>query len=528
MMYSDIGVYLRFAYGFGRYLGTKIALSQTRSIIQKRLALRQENFLNIVKKGVFEYKKSPYLPLFQLARIDSRDFEKIVLKEGVEGALKTLNEEGVYFSVPEFKGQQPTIRRGKEFFFKERDFDNPYTLACYQRQSGATRSAGTRIMVDFDYLTDEAVHKGFLTDIWGLKDLPHIILRPAVTYGIGMLFLLSTAKFGVHPERWFSFFDDKSLPVSLRTRLGVGYMLNVSRFYGVRFPKPEFVDMKNIFWVVEFIHGLAQKSGGCSISSNVSQAVRLCLAAREKGIDLSGVFFQGCGEPLTATKKKEIEAAGAKMIMHYGFSEIGACGSLCKNAQEPDDLHFFKDACAMILSEKNVMDTTINAFLMTSLFPSSPKILINVESGDYGCLETRSCGCPYEELGLTDHIYNIRSFEKLTGEGMTFYGSAAQRIIEDILPNRFGGNVLDYQFVEEEDEKAITRLVVYIDPKVGPVDEAALARTILDELKKKNDSNRLMAQVWQKSQTISVRRQKPMATKAGKVFPLHILKGGER
>ena len=147
----------------------------------------------------------------------------------------------------------------------------------------------------------------------------------------------------------------------------------------------------------------------------------------------------------------------------------------------------------MILSEKNVMDTTVNAFLVTSLLPSSPKILINVESGDYGCRETRACGCPYEELGLTDHIYNIRSFEKLTGEGMTFYGSAAQRIIEDILPKRFGGSILDYQFVEEEDASGITRLVVYIDPQVGPVDEAALARAILDELKKEDDSHRLMA-----------------------------------
>jgi hypothetical protein len=43
------------------------------------------------------------------------------------------------------------------------------------------------------------------------------------------------------------------------------------------------------------------------------------LAAREKGIDLKGAKFITVGGPLTAAKRKEIEAAGAAAMPIYGY-----------------------------------------------------------------------------------------------------------------------------------------------------------------------------------------------------------------
>ena len=103
---------------------------------------------------------------------------------------------------------------------------------------------------------------------------------------------------------------------------------------------------------------------------------------------------------------------------------------------------------------------SVDAFLFTSFSPATPKILLNVESGDYGVIETRSCGCKFEELGFTDHIHNIRGFDKLSSAGMTFVGTDLVRIIEEVLPAKFGGASTDYQMVEEEDKKGHTRMSI--------------------------------------------------------------------
>src|SRR6476660_9560296 len=84
--------------------------------------------------------------------------------------------------------------------------------------------------------------------------------------------------------------------------------------------------------------------------------------------------------------------------------------------------------------------------------------------------------------GFPDHVRDIFSFRKLTGEGMTLVGSTMLRIMEDVLPTKFGGSALDYQLVEEEDENGFTRLTFVVSPNVGTVDEKDLIDTVLDEV----------------------------------------------
>ncbi|TBR14766.1 hypothetical protein EPO66_06600 [bacterium] len=181
----------------------------------------------------------------------------------------------------------------------------------------------------------------------------------------------------------------------------------------------------------------------------------------------------------------------------------------------------------MISHKRNFAGVNIDAFLFTTLLPSSPKILFNVESGDYGTIATKKCGCPYDALGFDIHISNIRSFEKLTAESMTFYGDEIANIIENVLPSKFGGSYLDYQFVEEEDENGITHLSIFVNPDMGEIDENNIIATVLSELRKGGDSQRVMAEVWCKTKSIIIKRNKPVFTKSGKLSPLHI-KGGRR
>ncbi len=122
------------------------------------------------------------------------------------------------------------------------------------------------------------------------------------------------------------------------------------------------------------------------------------------------------------------------------------------------------------------------------------------------------------------HIYNIRSYDKLTSQGQTFFGSDLIRIIEEVLPARFGGTSIDYQMVEEEDNDSSTHLSVLVSPEVGIVDEDELIRSVLSELSKGKDYLRMMADVWSQSKTLRVKRMRPITTAGGKLLPLHIQK----
>ena len=257
-----------------------------------------------------------------------------------------------------------------------------------------------------------------------------------------------------------------------------------------------------------------------------SAAVRICQAARAKSLDISGAKFAVSGEPITEVKLKEIESAGASAYSQYIFTEAGWVGSACLNPNASDDIHLLTDTLALIQHQREVphAGVSVDAFLFTSMLPSAPKVLFNVESGDYGTVETRSCGCKFEEYGFTDHICNIRSFDKLTGEGMSFVGTDLLRIIEEVLPAKFGGASTDYQMVEEEDEEGHTRLSVLVAPEVGEIDEAALVRTIVSELGKGKDTQRMMAEIWSQAGMLRVKRQRPHITAAGKLLTLHIQK----
>lgn len=168
----------------------------------------------------------------------------------------------------------------------------------------------------------------------------------------------------------------------------------------------------------------------------------------------------------------------------------------------------------------------LREFLKKQLTADECREIIRQRLGDYGVVEQRQCGCPWEELGFTEHIHTIRGFDKLTGEGMTFIGTDFVRIIEEVLPAKFGGASTDYQMLEEEDEASHTRMSVIVNPSVKNVNEPELIKTVLSELSRGQDNQRMMAEIWSKAGTLRVKRIPSFTTSAGKLMPLHIQKKG--
>ncbi len=132
-------------------------------------------------------------------------------------------------------------------------------------------------------------------------------------------------------------------------------------------------------------------------------------------------------------------------------------------------------------------------------------------------METRSCGCPLEALGFTEHVREVYSFRKLTSEGLTLVGSQVIRILEEVLPARFGGSALDYQLSEEEDERGLTRLNLIINPAVPIADEAAVIETFVNGFDAKPQA------ILRQARTIRVKRMMPTVSGRGKLMPLNLL-----
>ena len=360
---------------------------------------------------------------------------------------------------------------------------------------------------------------------WDLLRFSGGVVVPVVP-GAGIIYLLLFAKTGKPPLRWFSQVESRRVKPSLTNRAANAGIVTLGRLFGGRCPSPEYTPISEAGGVAKWMVAVIREHGGCVLETYVSTAARVCQAAREQGLDLRGASFAVTGEPLSRTKRDEMEASGAHVFPNYAFSEAGAVGAGCSRHAEPDEVHLRSDMFALIQKPREVPQAhvSVNAFYFTTLLCEAPKILLNFETGDYGVIRRRNCGCGLEELGLPEHIHDIRAFDKLTSEGMTFVGTDLLKLMEVVLPQAFGGSSTDYQMVEEEDERGHTRLFIVVSPRLGNIDESRLIEIVLAQLAREQDFHRMMAEVWDKAGTLRVRREHPYITARGKLLPLHIHK----
>ena len=123
---------------------------------------------------------------------------------------------------------------------------------------------------------------------------------------------------------------------------------------------------------------------------------------------------------------------------------------------------------------------------------------------------------------MQTHLHTVRSYEKLTSEGMNFLGSDLLRLIDEALPGRFGGAPTDYQFVEREDERGLPRVDLRISPRIPLVDETAVRDLVLDSLNGGRASG--YGDRWRDAGTLAIVRGLPLETGAAKVLALHSLR----
>jgi hypothetical protein len=523
-MLDDLRIFGRYAWGLKDFFRNTLTPEDCYRMLKDQLRKRETSFLRILKLGVYGNPASPYLKLLRHAGIEYGDFVKLVETDGVEEALAKVYEAGVYLTLDEFKGRQPVRRSGLEFSTHPRDFDNTFLAKYYEARSSGSRSRGTRIIIDLDLLTHEAAYFQLFLESFGLGRRPLGSWRELPPSAAGMKLVLRYARLGKPVERWFSqsrlSFNLKNFRFYIFTMWGI----LASRMFGKPIPMPEHVPFNEAYRIANWLETKKTNGTPAVMDTNVSSAVRICLAAQERGRDIAGTFFRLGGEPYTQAKANIIKQTGSRAYCNYSMTEVGTIGLPCANPEHLDEVHLLTDKIGVIQRTREVGTDgqKVGALLFTTLLPHCPKLMLNVESDDYGSLEIKDCGCRIGEFGYGMHLSNIRSYEKLTSEGVSFLGTELLRILEEVLPSRFGGNPTDYQF-EEEEVDGLPKVNIIVSPRVGTVDEKVVIKTVVNSLASYPGGDIMVSQ-WRRGNTLRVVRREPYTTSSAKILPLHIYK----
>lgn len=519
----DAWNYLGFLNGLRGFLQRRITHEEARAILLHRMERREETFLSTIETCFFGASHSPYPALFEHAGCEFGDIADGVKRDGVEATLRALLDAGVYVTFEEFKGRVPIVRGGHEIPATSEAFDNKLLTNYYQVSTGGSTGSGRLVAVDLNHMWSRVPDHMIADTMQGFMGRPLALWLDGLPGG-GVNSMIQRIPSGITVDRWFCPTLDRESRPALKFRLAQAGIITVGRMTSKHLVRPEPVRLDQPEIIARWAAETLERDGACGLRATMSRALRVCLAAEDLGIDLTGLTIAGGGEPPTPAKVAGIQRSGATLTSNYGSTEAGPLGHMCMNGVEANDQHFMAHHLALITRRRLVpgFDREVDALCYTTLLPQARKLMLNVETDDYGIVEERSCGCPWEEFGLTTHIRGIHSFQKMSGEGMTLVENDIENIIEDVLPSRFGGSAIDYQLHEEEDERGFTRVSVVVSPRVGEVDETAMIELVLQSLGKASHAGDISRVIWQQAGALRVKREEPTWTSRGKLMPLHI------
>lgn len=504
----------------GSHLRPRLEEAECRAILETRFARREADFMGILRRAIYGRPHSPYRRLLQWAGCECGDIEGLVRQDGVEGALRTLYRHGVYLTVDEFKGRRPAVRGTATIEIDPARLLNPGTAVHLLGRSSGSRSSRTTVPMDLAFIRDRAVNACLTLHARGEGEW-----RKAVWADPGGCLALSIrfSTFGRRVDRSFSLVDLSDPGLDPSYRWSARALAWGSRLAGVPLAVPEHVAVDDPLPIARWIREVRRAGALPHLWTYVSPAVRLCRASASAGIDLSGARFTVTGEPLTAARLAAIQEVGAEAVADYGSAESGFIGYGCLAADAPDDVHLFHDLHALLRLEATEATRELppGALLVSSLRATAPVILLNVSMGDRAEVSRRACGCRLERLGWPTHLHTIRSYEKLTAGGMTFLDTDVIRVLEEVLPTRFGGGPTDYQLAEEEMSDGRARVRLLVHPALGALDAGEVVGVFLAALGSGSRADRMMAGHWRDTDVLVVDRQVPRATETGKILHLH-------
>ena len=348
-----------------------------------------------MRRAVYEHPPSPYRALLEWAGCQYGDLERLVAREGVEGALSACSGHGVYLSVDELKGRQPVVRGADVLAVEPGQLPQSRAPLHVSAWSSGSRGAGTPILDGLDSIRDRAVDT--------LPD-PRRARRPRLGKGrLGefpgslTLMLIGTPP-SARRRRAGSPAWTRTPPAAIRATAGAQRALRWAR------PSPAFGSRSR---TTRRLTTRRPSCDGCAPALRPgtrpspfwafpSAAVRVCQAAAAAGVDIRGRGCTVTGEPVTAARLAAIRAAGVDAVPDYGSAESGGVAAYgCLSPEAPDDVHVSRDLHAVVQPGAGPSRPAARrAVCLSSLRLTSPLVLLNVSMGDQAILGARACGCP--------------------------------------------------------------------------------------------------------------------------------------
>jgi hypothetical protein len=523
-MLREANYYTRMALGLRQLVNVPLEPDPP-GLVRKTIENRESNFLDLMRRAVFDDPANPYHTLFKWAGCTYGDLEQTVRKNGLEPALETLRKAGVYLAHDEFKGKKPVDRSGKQIVVDPTDFANPLVKGVMETSSSGSRSSGTITRRSLEFQIYREAQGRVFFDEFPIWKKTHVRVSPILPSTGGLRQGVLMPRRGQSIDKWFAL--GGVLRDSAHYRFVTNFLMLESRLLGVKVTFPTFLPQNDFAPVARWLARRRSEGAECALSAGVSNAVRVAAAATEEGLDISGVVVRVYGEALTDAKRAVIEAAGAKPYPCYTISELGQIGGSCMQMTEGNSVHICRDSVALISRRRHapLTDVEVDSLMFTSLLPCAATVLVNVEMDDAGVIGPAKCDCSLRALGYTEQVSDIFSYGKLTGQGMTLVGQDVLNILEERLPTRFGGTPTDYQLVEQEGAHQ-TEIELRVHPRVAAGSEEEVRRYFLTELKQVLGGS-VASRIWSQTNGVRVVFGEPYHSGA-KVHALHLLGTGRQ
>ena len=320
---SELVAFARFLAGVPRFVRRRMTAAEALAIVQERLRSRESNFLDVVDRGIYANPRSPYRALLETAGCTRDDLRELVSREGIEGTLQRLRNDGVYVSFEEFKGIQPIVRGSLTIHTSPADFDNPTASRYYSTTTSGSTGAGRRVQLDLQHFEELLPSRILTRHVQGVLGIPAASWSDLPPGG-GLQGVLIQAASGGKATHWCVARLGGPNATPLRFRAATFAALSVARAAGAPVAWPKHVPFDRAIELAEWARDQVKLAGKATIHSSVSRILRIAIAAREAGIDLRGVVLRGGGEPPTTAKVAQILASGATFYSSYAFSEVGS------------------------------------------------------------------------------------------------------------------------------------------------------------------------------------------------------------
>ncbi len=511
----------RLAAALPAFLREPIDPAIARRRIAERLASRGERFLELVGRTVYARPTGIYARLLARAGIGPEALAERVRSSGVEAALEELRARGVYLTLDEIRQRAPVERDGVTLPLDDAALTNPLLAGGVAGQSSGTRSAGTAVAYTWPFLEEEASAECLLYECHGVRHSAGALWLPGPPGIAGLHNMLLHLKMAHPLMRWYSHTPPPAWRSDPLSRAVLTAAVVAGRACRLTAPFPQHLPLESAVEVARWLS--AREGAPRTIKTYASSAVRVAAAARQHGLDLSGVVAFAGGEPLTADRRRFIESSGLRVHPRYVTTEsglvAGACGHLTGDGV--DGMHVYQDRVALIAGAHSVRvdGRVLNSLLITSLSRHTPRVLLNTELGDYGQLDVQDCRCDFGALGMRVRVSHVMSPEKLTGEGMNLATIELHRIVSRLVQD-LGGAPDDCQLKTAHDPQGLAAITVLVDPSVRGLDDRVFVDQIWNELRKAGGGAALAADLWRSAGSLRVTRGLPRRTAGHKILPV--------